>query len=203
MPNTQTYLTAAVMGAAGLGGVYLANQLGQQEEPEPVAQIMQVATATPATPAPNSDPEPFDSIDAMLNPFREIDAITKPAPPALPPPPLPVEDIKLALYRNAEADTPLVESIVAAFIERARLEQTKEIAAVHPIPLIPPAMPNITILEEATRLARIIRAAGLRHVPHFASGTSAWVKWRVLVSNPLASEADWTEFYAAFVGAPG
>ncbi|MDR1283290.1 MAG: hypothetical protein LBK99_21090 [Opitutaceae bacterium] len=82
MSTTQTYLVAATIAAAGAGGYYITGQLTEADAPAPV-----VAQATPAPAAP--DPEPFDAVDAMLNPFREIDAITRPAPPALPPPPPP------------------------------------------------------------------------------------------------------------------
>ncbi|MDR1281843.1 MAG: hypothetical protein LBK99_13620 [Opitutaceae bacterium] len=50
-----------------------------------------------------------------------------------------------ALYQGA-TDAQLTESIVAALLDRLRLLQSEEIATLTPIPLIPPAMPDITII---------------------------------------------------------
>lgn len=103
--------------------------------------------------------------------------------------------MRAALYRNAAVDARLAESIIAAFLDRARLQQAEDIAISQPVPLLPPALPNITIIEEATRLANILRAAGLRYVPRYARGSPAWVRFQQLTSDPFTTDADLTDFY--------
>jgi hypothetical protein len=187
-------ITTAALATAGAGAIILTAPLS----PRPDAPDATALVATATSPAPDApEPGPFDEVDAMLNPFREIDAITKPAPPALPPPPLPVEDMRAALYRNEEVDTPLVESIIAAFLDRARHAQADLADITQPIPLIPPALPRITIVEEATRLARILRAAGHRHVPRYTNGSPAAVRFRQLTADPATTEEDLIRFYAS------
>ncbi|AHF92494.1 hypothetical protein OPIT5_29255 [Opitutaceae bacterium TAV5] len=184
MSKTTTALATAALAAAGIGG-YIATDALLDDHPAPVSLVAVADAPAPA----GKETSIFDDIDRKLDPFRHIDAIVKP-----PPPPIPAKVLEKAIAATIP-DQIMAEAIARAMIAREALVG-KSIAGINSlVPLIPEAAPGLPVIEQAQRLYTILKRAGLRTIPYYASGSPAWVRWRQLLADPLATDADWIAFY--------
>ncbi|EIQ01636.1 hypothetical protein OpiT1DRAFT_00208 [Opitutaceae bacterium TAV1] len=175
----------ATIAAVGIGGYYINETLNESGAAAPAAIV-----ASADVPAPAKDETTiFDEMDRKLEPFRQIDAIVKP-----PPPPIPAKVLEKAIAATIP-DQVMAEAIARALVAREALVG-KSVASISGlVPLIPDAAPGISVIEQAQRLYTLLKAAGLRAIPYYASGTAAHVKWQQLTRDPLTTDADWLKFY--------
>jgi hypothetical protein len=181
-----TIATIAIAAAAG-GGALLTDAF-LPPEPAPAALVAE------ATPAPDAEASHlFEDIDRKLDILGDIDRKLAPPPPPVPPSPIPPLQILKQDLRAAIPDKVLADAIAEAIVDLDRIVPGIDTL----VPLIPPPLPGIPVIERAQRLYTQLHYAGLRTIPRFASGTSAWVRWKILSADPRATDKEWGIFYAS------
>ncbi|WP_043588424.1 hypothetical protein [Geminisphaera colitermitum] len=139
-----------------------------------------------------------DALDAIFGPDAPEAALlavpddppewTPPAPLILPPPYQPA----LKPLSPPPLETLLAPALTS--VMRAVDLQAEVLTSTGFVVLYPPVFHG-SPLASLDRWLRIFRAAGIREIPTYASGTPAWVLWRQLSTSPLTTEADWIAFY--------